>query len=90
MTAEPQEITTRDVVLSLDRKVDQLVADMADVKVIAGTVGSNVATLIDHEHRIRQLEKFRYGIPSAALILMAFTVLIALAALVYSVFGHHS
>jgi hypothetical protein len=52
---EPQ-ITTKDVVLNLDRKVDELIAGMADLKVIAGTVGTTVETLHDHESRIRALE----------------------------------
>lgn len=52
---EPQ-ITTKDVVLNLDRKVDGLIKDMADIKVIAATVGVTVETLHDHEMRIRDLE----------------------------------
>lgn len=52
---EPQ-INTKDVVLGLDRKVDGLIKDMADLKVIAATVGVTVETLHDHEMRIRVLE----------------------------------
>jgi hypothetical protein len=52
---EPQ-INTKDVVLRLDQKVDGLIKDMADIKVIAATVGVTVETLHDHEMRIRALE----------------------------------
>lgn len=55
---EPQ-ITTKDVVLLLDGKVDQLIRDVGDLKVIAGAVGSNVETLHDHELRLRDLERDR-------------------------------
>jgi ABC-type proline/glycine betaine transport system permease subunit len=80
---EPQ-ITTKDVVLNLDRKVDGLIADMADVKVIAGTVGTTVTMLHDHEMRIRSLERFRYAIPSVALLGLLATVAFAL----YSIAVH--
>lgn len=53
------QITTKDVVLRLDEKVDSLIRDMADVKVIAGTVGTTVTQLIDHEQRLRSLETSR-------------------------------
>lgn len=76
---EPQ-INTKDVVLNLDRKVDGLVRDMADVKVLAASVGIVVAQGADHEIRLRSLEKFRYAIPSTALI----ASVAALAAVVYS------
>jgi len=75
---EPQ-ITTKDVVLNLDRKVDELIAGMADLKVIAGTVGTTVETLHDHETRLRSLERFRYTVPSAAV----FVALAAIGELVY-------
>lgn len=67
-TAREPQITTKDVVLNLDRKVDELIAGMADLKVIAGTVSTTVETLHDHETRLRSLEKFRYAVPSAAVI----------------------
>lgn len=63
--AEPQ-ITTKDVVLRLDEKVDGLIRDMADVKVIASTVGTTVETLHDHEMRIRSLERWKWGLPVSA------------------------
>lgn len=56
MATEPQ-INTKDIVLRLDQKVDGLIRDMADVKVIAATVGTTVETLHDHELRLRVLEK---------------------------------
>lgn len=64
---EPQ-INTKDIVLRLDTKVDQLISDVGDLKVIAGTVGTTVETLHDHETRIRSLERFRFAFPSIALI----------------------
>lgn len=64
---EPQ-INTKDIVLRLDTKVDKLISDMGDLKVIAGTVGTTVETLHDHETRLRALERFRYAWPSAAVI----------------------
>lgn len=67
MATEPQ-INTKDIVLRLDTKVDKLISDMADVKVIAATIGTTVETLHDHETRIRALERFRFAIPSAAVI----------------------
>lgn len=63
--SEPQ-INTKDIVLRLDTKVDQLISDMSDLKVIAGTVGTTVETMHDHEARLRALERFRYAVPSAA------------------------
>lgn len=54
--SEPQ-INTKDVVLEVSRKVDKLIEDMADVKVIAATVGTTVEALHDHELRIRVLEQ---------------------------------
>lgn len=58
MPSEPQ-ITTKDVVLLLDGKVDQLIRDVGDLKVIAGAVGSNVESIHDHELRLRTLEASR-------------------------------
>lgn len=69
---EPQ-INTKDIVLRLDTKVDQLISDVGDLKVIAGTVGANVETLHDHEIRIRSLERFRYAIPSVAFLALLVT-----------------
>lgn len=56
MSAREPQITTKDIVLNLDRKVDALIASMADIRVIAGTVGTTVETLHDHEQRLRSLE----------------------------------
>lgn len=81
---EPQ-ITTKDVVLRLDEKVDSLMRDMADVKVIAGTVGSTVSQLIDHEQRLRRLERFRYTVPSAAFV----SAFAAVSAFGYVLLHHH-
>ena len=53
--SEPQ-INTKDIVLRLDTKVDQLISDVGDLKVIAATVGTTVEALHDHEMRIRALE----------------------------------
>ena len=79
--SEPQ-ITTKDVVLELSRKVDRLIEDMGDVKVIAGTVGQTVETLHDHELRIRGLERFRYALPSSALL----AAVAAAGSLIYELF----
>lgn len=78
---EPQ-INTKDIVLRLDTKVDQLISDVSDLRIIAGTVGSTVTTQIDHETRIRALERFRYAMPSAT----AVATLAAVVAAAYSIF----
>lgn len=72
------QITTKDVVLALDKKVDGLIRDMADVKVIAGTVGTTVTQLADHEMRLRVLERFRYAVPSATFVAALAAVVSAL------------
>ncbi len=54
--AEPQ-ITTKDIVLELNRKVDGLVGDMAEVKVLAAAVASQTVITSDHESRLRTVEE---------------------------------
>lgn len=53
--AEPQ-ITTKDVVLELGRKVDQLVLDMAEVKVLASSVAALAIRASDFDVRLRAVE----------------------------------
>lgn len=54
-------ITTKDIVLGLDRKVDDLIVGLAEIK---GTLSPTVAQVADHEVRLRSLERFRHAIPS--------------------------
>lgn len=53
--SEPQ-ITTKDVVMNLDRKVDELKESIAEIKVLAVTVNATTVTLADHEKRLRVVE----------------------------------
>lgn len=48
------EMTTKDVVLALGEKVDRLIESHHELK---GSLAPTVATLADHESRIRALEK---------------------------------
>lgn len=55
--AEPQ-ITTKDVVLNLDRKVDEIRESLTEIKVLAVTVNAATVQLADHETRLRAVEDY--------------------------------
>lgn len=55
-------VTTKDIVLGLDSKVDALIAGMAKLD---GQMAPVIATTIDHETRLRTLEKFSIRLSGA-------------------------
>lgn len=59
-------LTTKDLVLQLDTKVDRLIDEMSAIKIVAHTVGGNVGSINDHEVRLRALEQFKNAVPTAA------------------------
>lgn len=65
MSTDNGGLTTRDILLRLDGKVDSLMGDMVEVKTSA-TFAAEVSR--DHEKRLRKLERFRYSIPSVAVL----------------------
>jgi hypothetical protein len=52
-TTNGENVTTKDIVLGLDAKVDTLIVGMAELK---GQLTPTVAAVADHETRIRKLE----------------------------------
>lgn len=85
MTSTEQQnvgLTQRDILIRVDGKVDTLSADMSEVKANA----VNAALLAqDHERRIRALEKFRYAIPSVAIL----SLLVSIVLMAYYLHPHH-
>lgn len=63
MAIPSENVTTKDIVLGLDTKVDALVIGLARLEGAMLPQGLQVA---DHETRIRALERFRFAIPSSA------------------------
>ena len=66
-----ENVTTKDIVLGLDAKVDTLIVGLAELK------GSVVPTLIqvaDHEKRLRDIERFKAAVPSTAVLATVATV----------------
>lgn len=65
-------ITTKDIVLRTEQKVDQLVADVAELKgKTIARVDQHDLAIADHELRIRSLERFRFAFPSLSLVAAA-------------------
>lgn len=58
--------TTKELLASIDKKIDHLF-DKLDDK-------ADLTVQQDHEERIRRLEKFRYSMPSIALISLVLTI----------------
>lgn len=53
MATNGENVTTKDIVLGLDAKVDTLIVGLAELK---GSVTPTLAQVADHEKRIRSLE----------------------------------
>lgn len=51
--AAGENVTTKDIVLGLDAKVDALIVGLAELK---GSVTPSLAQVADHEKRLRKLE----------------------------------
>jgi hypothetical protein len=59
------ELTQRDILLGLDKKVDTLMIQMATA---IANLTNNDDSIVDHERRIRSLERFRYAFPSLSVL----------------------
>ena len=69
------DLTQRDILLGLDKKVDTLMIQMATA---IANLTNNDGALSDHETRIRKLERFRYAFPSISVL----SLLVALGTLI--------
>lgn len=69
-------LSQRDILLRLDTKVDTLVESVGTIKANAD---NSLKVQEDHETRIRALERFRFAIPSTAIL----SLLISAALLVF-------